>query len=113
MWLLDVNIPRQLALLLEGLGITAETALARGWDTLNNGLLLENAAAAGFHCLLTRDRLFGESASKALKQFPAFSVVLITLPQLRAQKFLDDFRSAWNKAPIVPIPGTVVRWPDS
>ena len=47
MWLLDVNMPRQLKPLLAELGITAETANARGWGTLVNGDLLEAAATAG------------------------------------------------------------------
>ena len=71
MWLLDVNMPRQLKAVLADLGITAETANARGWGTLVNGELLEAAAASGFDCLLTRDRLFGESVAKNLKRCPA------------------------------------------
>jgi len=66
MWLLDVNMPRQLKGLLAELGITAETANAQGWGTLVNGELLEAAASSGFECLLTRDRLFGQSASNHL-----------------------------------------------
>jgi hypothetical protein len=50
---------------------------------LTNGILVEAAANAGFNCILTRDRLFGESAARALKRFPGFSVVLVTIPQLR------------------------------
>jgi hypothetical protein len=69
MWLLDVNMPRQLKALLADLGITADTANDRGWGTLVNGDLLEAAAAAGFKCLLTRDRLFGQSASSATRIF--------------------------------------------
>jgi hypothetical protein len=34
---------------------------------------------AGFQCLLTRDRLFGESASRALKLFPQFAVVVVKM----------------------------------
>jgi len=111
MWLLDANMPRQLVAMLEGYGIKTETALSRGWSDLSNGALLEAAALAGFRCLLTRDRLFGESASRVLKRFPDFSLVLITLPQLRAQLFLEAFRAAWNNGPIVPVPGTMVSWP--
>ena len=48
MWLLDVNMPRQLKGLLAELGITAETANAQGWGTLVNGELLEAAASSRF-----------------------------------------------------------------
>ena len=58
MWLLDVNMPSRLVLLLKQLGIDAETTQARGWGALNNSRLVEATVAAGFSCLLTRDRLF-------------------------------------------------------
>ena len=48
MWLLDVNMPRQLKALLSELGIPSETANAQGWGTLVNGELLEAAAALAF-----------------------------------------------------------------
>jgi hypothetical protein len=111
MWLLDVNMPRQLKGLLAELGFRADSASARGWGTLTNGDLLQEAAAAGFTCLLTRDQLFGESAARTLKLYPAFSIVLVVLPQVRAPRFLDAFRAAWGKQPIVPSPGQVLLWP--
>jgi hypothetical protein len=94
MWLLDVNVPRQLKGLLAEVGISAETANDRGWGTLINGRLLDAAANAGFDCLLTRDRLFGKSAGKTLKRYPHFAIVLVTLPQVRASQFLASFKSA-------------------
>ena len=111
MWLLDVNIPSKLISLLNELGIQSETAHSRGWDALSNGSLIEAAAVAGFVSLLTRDRLFAEAASRTLKRFPDFSVVTITLPQLRAELFLSAFRAAWNRTPIVPVAGQMVHWP--
>ena len=111
MWLLDVNMPRQLKALLADLGIPADTANARGWGTLVNGDLLEAAAAAGFKCLLTRDRLFGQSASRHLKRYPSFSIVLVLLPQVRAPQFLASFRAAWEQSPIAPTPGQVQSRP--
>jgi hypothetical protein len=69
MWLLDVNLPRGLVATLGEFGVPAEHAGARGWDALTNGTLVEAAVNAGFLCVLTRDRLFGESASRALKVF--------------------------------------------
>ncbi|HYA40660.1 MAG TPA: DUF5615 family PIN-like protein [Syntrophobacteraceae bacterium] len=111
MWLLDVNMPRQLRALLADLGITAETANARGWGTLVNGDLLEAASASGFECLLTRDRLFGQSVSRHLKRYPNFAIVLVLLPQVRAPQFLASFKAAWEKTPIAPTPGQVQSWP--
>ena len=65
MWLLDVNMPKSLGKLLCGFGIGAECADDRGWGALTNGTLVEAAVTAGFRCILTRDRLFSESASRA------------------------------------------------
>jgi len=44
---------------------------------------------------VTRDRLFSESAARALQSFPRFCVVLVTIPQLRGPQFLEQFRLAW------------------
>jgi predicted nuclease of predicted toxin-antitoxin system len=112
MWLLDVNLPKRLAEVLGGAGMEAQHADARGWGGLTNGNLVEAAVEAGFTCLLTRDRLFGASASRALKQFPAFAVVLVTLPQLRGPAFLEEFRRAWERSPIRPYAGRLLRWPE-
>ena len=84
MWLLDVNMPRQLEGLLAELGFPADSAAERGWGTLTNGDLLQEAAAAGFICLLARDQLFSESAARSLKLYRVFSIVLVVLPQVRA-----------------------------
>ena len=111
MWLLDVNMPKKLTFLLKEFGIEAQDTVARGWNTLSNSRLVEEASQAGFLCLLTRDRIFGESASKALKNFPEFAVVLITLPQLPGPEFLQAFRNAWAKTPIFPVPGQITLWP--
>jgi len=67
--------------------------------------------AGGFACLLTRDRLFGESASEALKRFHWFSVVLIEIPQVRGPEFAARFRDEWIKQPVLPVPGALIRWP--
>src|SRR5438128_1534438 len=52
--LFDHETPRGLARALAGHTIT--TAQARGWDTLNNGALLEAAEEAVLDLLLTTDR---------------------------------------------------------
>ena len=83
MWLLDANMDVHLATLLTELGVSCETAGRCGWKTLPNGDLVAAAMASGYRCLLTRDRLFGESAPRALNAFPEFAVVVVNLPQQR------------------------------
>jgi hypothetical protein len=109
MWLLDVNMPKKVASFLNEFGIKADAADDRSWGGLTNGALVEAAVEAGFGCILTRDRLFGESAAATLKRFPGFCVVLITIPQLRGSEFLDQFRSAWERGPIQPIAGRLLH----
>ena len=52
--LFDHGTPKGLARALSG--HTIDTAQAKGWDTLNNGALLNAAEEAGFELLLTTDR---------------------------------------------------------
>src|SRR3954470_18820354 len=91
MWRLDANMDVHLTSVLEELGIACETAAYRGWKALSNGQLVAAAVADGFDCLLTRDRLFGESASRALGLHPAFAVVLVHLPQQRWPEYRQSF----------------------
>ncbi len=111
MWLLDVNLPKKIGGFLGELGIEACSADDRGWGGLTNGALVEAAQQAGFRCILTRDRLFSESAARALQRFPEFCVVLVTIPQLRGPEFLEQFRNAWVRSPIQPVSGQLLRWP--
>ena len=83
----------------------------RGWKALSNDELVVAAAAAGFDCLLTRDRLFAMWAARALKELPQFAVVLVNLSQQRWPKYHDDFVRAWSAMPIIPQPGRVIEWP--
>jgi hypothetical protein len=62
MWLLDANMDVHLVSVLAGFKISCDTAGKGGWKALSNGDLVNVAVDAGFHCLLTRDQLFGESA---------------------------------------------------
>ena len=64
MWLLDANLNVHLVELLKGFHIHCATAECRGWKALRNVELIASAATAGFDTLLTRDRLFAESASQ-------------------------------------------------
>jgi hypothetical protein len=113
MWLLDANMDVHLVAVLAELGIRCETAGSRGWRALSNGELVAAAAAAGFECLVTRDRLFGQSASRALKSFPRLAVVVVDLPQQPWQQYEQTFTAAWAAGPIQPVPGGLIRWPPS
>ena len=113
MWLLDANVDVHLAAVLKEFGFPCQTTASRGWKALSNGDLVAAAAAAGFRCLLTRDQLFGESASRVLKSFPEFAVVVVTLPQQRWEHYRERFWEAWAESPIQPVPGRLVRWPEA
>ena len=111
MWLLDVNLPNGLLKKLQELGMEADTTVNRGWRNLGNGKLSEAAFVAGFRVILTRDRLFGESAGKALKSFPELAVVILNIPQAKEANFLKAFEDAWVTSPIEPSPANVIEWP--
>jgi hypothetical protein len=81
MWLLDANMDVHLVSVLTGFKTPCDTAGKRGWKALSNGDLVSVAVDAGFHCLLTRNRLIGESASRALKLYPDFAIVVVNIPQ--------------------------------
>jgi hypothetical protein len=70
MWLLDVNMPKRVGVLLGEFEIEAHAADDRGWGGLANGALVEAAVEAGFNCVLTRDRLFSEAAARIEALFP-------------------------------------------
>ena len=90
-----------------------ETKVARAKADIAATALVDPAAAsdAGFTCILTRDKLFQESASKVLKHRPKMAIVLLVLPQGRGRLYLESFKMEWQKKPITPIPGQVVLWP--
>ena len=111
MWLLDVNLPNGLVAVLRSYGIACDTTADRGWRELTNGVLARVAWDAGFRSILTRDRLFAESASKALQDVPDLAIVIVTLPQSRSSAYLAEFRAHWSERRIEPVPGSIVRWP--
>ena len=111
MWLLDVNLPNGLRNLLKKFGHQAETTVFRGWRDLGNGTLAEASYRAGFRVILTRDKLFGESAGKALKNFPELAVVILKISQAREQSYLQEFEKEWSIRPIIPVAGQVTQWP--
>jgi hypothetical protein len=55
-----------LATIFKQWGIPCDTVAHRGRKALSNDELVARAFAEGFRCLLTRDQLFGESASEAV-----------------------------------------------
>jgi len=111
MWLLDVNLPNGLVALLSTFGIMADTSAARGWRNLSNGELASSARKAGFKVILTRDRVFGESAGRALRNLPDFAVVIVRIPQSRQTVYLQEFEKHWKKNPAKPKPGAIMEWP--
>lgn len=111
MWLLDANMDVHLAAVLADLGISSATAASRGWKALSNGDLVAAAVTGGFDCLLTQDQLFGESAARALRSYPAMAVVVIKLPQQRWQQYRERFLIGWAESPIRPIAGRLICWP--
>ena len=96
---------------LEGFQIPCDTAGKRGWKALSNGDLIRAAVDAGFRCLLTRDHLFGESASRALKLFPHFAVVVVNVPQQPWPQYRERFVALWIERPIEPVAGQLIQWP--
>ena len=111
MWLLDANMDVHLVPVLIGFQISCDTATKRGWNALSNGDLVSAAVEAGFHCLLTRDQLFGESASRALRRYPEFAVVVVSVPQRPWLQYRDQFLALWRERPIEPIAGRLIQWP--
>ncbi|MGK5090188.1 hypothetical protein WDW86_21780 [Bdellovibrionota bacterium FG-2] len=111
MWLLDVNLPNGLRRVLQALGQESETTAFRGWRDLGNGKLAEAAFSSGFRAILTRDRLFGESAGRALKTYPELAVIVLRIAQSREAAYLTEFERQWAIQPIRPIPGQITEWP--
>ena len=111
MWLLDANMDVHLVSVLTDFQISSDTAGQRGWKSLSNGELVRAAFDAGFKCLLTRDQLFGESASQALKQFPEFTVVVVNVAQRPWPQYREDFLARVRERPIEPIAGKLIQWP--
>jgi hypothetical protein len=100
MWLLDT-----------GFEISCDTAGQRGWKSLSNGEFVRMAVDAGFKCLLTRDQLFGESASQTLRQFPELAVVVVNVPQRPWPQYREEFLARFRDHPIEPIAGKLIQWP--
>jgi len=113
MWLLDANLDVHLVSLFAELGIKCESATTRGWGGLSNGDLVGAASQAGFTCILTRDKLFAESARQSLQVVNRVSLVVVQLPQKPWREYVAQFRRAWVDEPIKPAPGEIVFWPEA
>lgn len=111
MWLLDANMDVHLVGLLAERGTPCRHAGQMGWNELSNGQLVRTAFAAGYRVLLTRDRLFGESAARALREFPEFAVVVVEIRQQKWERYSGEFDLRWAKSPITPRAGELVSWP--
>jgi predicted nuclease of predicted toxin-antitoxin system len=111
MWLLDANMDIHLLDFFSELGIPCESAIHRGWRQLANGQLITAAAEAGFSCILTKDRLFAESAGRSLINAPKISIIVMRLPQMSWKKYIGRFRAEWEKGPITPVSGAIIYWP--
>ena len=110
-WLLDANIDIRVQEILTEVGGECRTAESLGWKPLSNGELVAAAASGGFTVLLTRDILFAQSASKTLKRFPQFAIVIVRLKQEKWPAYVDSFRKAWESSPIAPAAGRAISWP--
>lgn len=111
MWLLDHNLPIQLLGCLQNLNVSCDSTVNRGWQELENGKLVSKAVEAGFTCILTKDRLFSQSAANALSEYTDMAIVLIKLAQCRGFQYVENFKDAWNVDPITPQKGRSIDWP--
>lgn len=112
MFLLDHNFPIQILEFLQSEKTQVQTTRYHGWEALENGALAASAYQFGYRCILTRDKKFAESAARALKQFPELSIVVVTLKQDKAARYLEAFCAAWIKNRILVQSGQLLRWPE-
>lgn len=110
-WLLDTNVSHTLVDFLMSYGISCSTAQAEGWAELSNGNLVQAAVDGGFLVILTRDKLFKESASRTLRKHTGVSIVLLKLPQAKEAELTQLLGKMWANAPITPVAGQLVFWP--
>ena len=111
MWLLDVNVNRKIIPLLRANGVDAQSAIDLGWRLLTNGHLIEKAFVSGFKVMLTNDVRIEQSAEKSLVKFSDFALVLLRLPQIPSEQYLQMFQQQWAKQAILPEKGRLSIWP--
>lgn len=113
MLLLDENLPLKIKDILEQNGYKCETVFTLGWSGLKNGQLVSKAIEKGYSAILTKDKLFAESAAKSLSKFPNFAVIRITLLQKTLKEYLNNFSLLLKEKPLELILGTLTEWPYS
>jgi hypothetical protein len=84
--LLDANMPMQLVVLLNDPGIEGRFSRGSRVGHAQQWQLGKRGGAGEITALLTRDRLFGESAAGALRVYPEFCVVQVALPRLYSSR---------------------------
>ena len=112
--LVDHNVRQGVFRVLQEFGHEAETAQHNGLESLSNGTLSAEAFRLGFRCILTQDKTFALDAAKVLESLPELAVVLVLterIPQKPRETYLERFRDALRKHPLLPVPGCVVHWP--
>ena len=87
--LLDHNTPRQLRRRL--FGHQVDTTGERGWDTLNNGALLDSAEEAGYEVVITADKNIPHQQN--LERRNLALIVLGTNRWLMIEPRLEDVRA--------------------
>ena len=111
-WLLDVNVNRKIIPILKASGIESHSAVNLGWRLLTNGDLISAAVTGGFNVMLTNDVRIMQIGNKSLSNCLDFSIVLLRLPQIPSEKYLQAFEAKWLAAPIEPQRGRLLIWPD-
>lgn len=66
-------------------GHTVETAFERGWSTLQNGLLISAAEAAGFEVLVTTDRNLKYQQNLATRTIAIVVILTTSWPRIERQ----------------------------
>jgi predicted nuclease of predicted toxin-antitoxin system len=110
-WILDTNVPFLLREFLISKGIPCATAQEHGWGELKNGELVRATFDSNFRVIVTRDKLFRESANRTLKHLPEVSIVLLSLPQLKENELRQLLDATWQTQNIIPIAGKLIIWP--
>ena len=110
MWLIDENLHIGLHKILAEFGISSKSVSYAGLSGIDNGALTKAAHELGYRCILTRDRTFPRDAGHALAQTPEMAIVIVKLSQNPLRTYLERFKIAFAKNPIVPQAGNIVEW---
>lgn len=92
--LLDENLPESLLVRLRGLGHQADSVNSLRLKGLGNGSLYREVAWSYDLCF-TRDAGFARSVQR-LRELSPVKLLRVTLPQVRASQFVEDFVVAFQ-----------------